>query len=196
MKKRNTNYSKKLLKQILEKSPQVAGFICMSLFELGMITVNTFLSPKYNFDESAGMFLIDWQKSDSTEFKRETIRQGIKRLQKQGIVKIENNKTFLSNLGRKLLEKIKIRNKTLNKKWDGKYRLVIFDIPEKKSITRNWLREELYLMNYSQLQKSVFVGKYLLTEDIIKDIKLRKIEKFVNYLLVDKIYDDSKILKA
>ena len=184
------------MKQILEKAPRAAGFICMSLFEFGMITVDTFLSSSYNFDESAGMFFGNWSGDNSTEFKKETIRQTIKRLEKQGIVRIENNKTCLSALGKKLLEKIRNKNMALSKEWDGKYRLVIFDIPEKKSHIRNWLREELYLLNYSQLQKSVFVGKYPLTKDIIKNIKLKKIEKFVNYLLVDKIYDDSKISKA
>ena len=102
---------------------------------------------------------------------------------------------FLSKEGKKLFEYIGLRRKALDKKWDKKYRLVIFDIPEKKRVDRNWLRGELYLLHYTQLQESVFISKFSLTEDIIIEIQKRKMNKFVNYLLVDKIFDYSKTKK-
>jgi len=74
------------------------------------------------------------------------------------------------------------------RKWDRKYRVVIFDIPENKRKIRNWLREELYLLDYKKLQESVLIGKYALPDDLIEEIKKYKIGNYVNYLLVDKVY--------
>lgn len=83
---------------------------------------------------------------------------------------------------------VSLNQKNLKRKWDKKYRVVIFDIPEKKSGDRIWLREELYLLKYKQLQKSVYFSKFPLSTDIIKEIRQRKIGNYVNYLLVNKIY--------
>lgn len=113
----------------------------------------------------------------------------------QGIVKKKGNIFSLSESGVKLFDVISLRKKILAKKWDGKYRLVIFDIPEKKREDREWLREELYLLEYVQLQKSVFISRHSLSEDIVFEIQKRKMSKFMNYLLVDKIFDYSKIKK-
>ena len=78
MRERNVYYSKKLLKQILEGTPKIAGFICLSLFELGAITVSTFLSPTYKFEEPIALFLGDW-KNKPVKLKKETIRKNQKR---------------------------------------------------------------------------------------------------------------------
>jgi CRISPR-associated endonuclease Cas2 len=94
-----------------------------------------------------------------------------------------------------LLGSIKNKASAIRGKWDGKYRLVIFDIPEKKNKIRAWLRQELYSLNFSQLQKSVFIGKYPLPDEIIREVKKAGISDCVNYLLVDKIFDDKRIKK-
>ena len=80
------------------------------------------------------------------------------------------------------------RKRSVNQKWDSKYRVVIFDIPEKESEKRNWLRQELVLLKYGKLQKSVFVGKHPLPADLIREIKSSKMGNYVNYLLVERIY--------
>ena len=45
-------------------------------------------------------------------------------------------------------------------KWDGKWRIVIFDIPEKKKKAREVLRAKLKDLGFKELQKSVFVLPY------------------------------------
>jgi len=54
-----------------------------------------------------------------------------------------------------------------NKKWDGKWRLVIFDIAEKVRIVRNWLRKKLKELGFGQLQKSVWLSPH----DVLADFK-------------------------
>lgn len=52
------------------------------------------------------------------------------------------------------------RFKTLeisDKKWDGWWRVVIFDIPESKRLARDALRRKLIFFGFYSLQKSVFI---------------------------------------
>jgi phenylacetic acid degradation operon negative regulatory protein len=135
------------------------------------------------------MVFADTKELKKKKIKEITIRQNIRRLQKHGFVIKKEGKLRLTLKGENLADYILKRKKKLNKKWDKKYRVVIFDIPENKRLDRDWLRKELYLLKYKQLQKSVFMSKYSLTEDIVKEIKLRKIGNYVNYLLVDKVYE-------
>lgn len=105
-----------------------------------------------------------------------------------GFVKKTGNKYSLTKSGWDIVRLIMNKRKTLSSKWDGKYRLVIFDIPEEKNKIRDWLRQELYLIDYHKLQESVFIGKHPLPPDLIKEIKENKIGSCVNYILADKIY--------
>ncbi len=121
------------------------------------------------------------------------MRQTISRLQEYGFVEEDNNNNFLLTVrGEKVAEKILGYKKRLEEEWDGKYRLVIFDIPEVNRQHRNWLRQELYFLGYEKLQNSVFISKLSLTEELVQEIKERGIESGVNYLLVEHVYDLEK----
>ena len=51
-------------------------------------------------------------------------------------------------------------------KWDGKWRIVVFDIPENLRSIRQALREHLCRLQFYQLQKSVFVLPYECGDEI------------------------------
>ncbi len=51
---------------------------------------------------------------------------------------------------------------------DGIERIVIFDIPERERRKRDAIRAELLSCNFSQLQKSVWIGTNPLADDFIK----------------------------
>ena len=53
------------------------------------------------------------------------------------------------------------------KKWDKKWRIVLFDIPEEQRMWRNILRAQLKRLQFRELQKSVFVHPF----DCMKEIK-------------------------
>ncbi len=99
------------------------------------------------------------------------IRVNISRLEKQGIIrKSENEKFELTADGEEMVAYIKNRYSILNKKWDKKIRVVVFDIPEKEKRYREWFRTELGLLLFKQLQKSVYFGKYPIQDDLYQDI--------------------------
>lgn len=80
------------------------------------------------------------------------------------------------------------------KKWDNKWRIVIFDIPQKKRLQRDNLRFTLKQIGFVKLQNSVWVFPYD-CEELVTLLKLDfKIGKDILYIIADKIEND-KILK-
>jgi uncharacterized protein (UPF0333 family) len=95
------------------------------------------------------------------------LRRSIASLYKSKLVKeIENFDgsitMILTDKGRKKAITFNIDNMEIRKpnKWDKKWRLIIFDIPEKKRGARDALRETIKRLGFYELQKSVFVFPY------------------------------------
>jgi len=71
--------------------------------------------------------------------------------------------------------------------WDGKWRFVIFDIPEKLRVARDVLREKLKMIGFVQLQKSVWVSPYKCEDEIAFIASVYEVERYVNYIEAFKI---------
>ena len=80
------------------------------------------------------------------------------------------------------------------KKWDGKWRLVLFDIPEKDRVFRDILRKHLKTLKFRKLQHSVFVSPYPFEKPILELVRLYSAEKYVRVISAMKI-DNEKNLK-
>jgi len=89
----------------------------------------------------------------------------------------ERQARFLDLYGRS----IRIRKP---KKWDGKWRVVVFDIPEDSRTFRNILRQHLYELEFHQLQKSVFVSPYPYEKPLLELVTLYGAEAHVRIMTV------------
>jgi len=79
-------------------------------------------------------------------------------------------------------------------KWDKKWRIVIFDIPQTRKLQRERLRFTLKQIGFVKLQHSVWVYPYD-CEDLITLLKLDfKVGKDILYIIAEKIEND-KILR-
>lgn len=76
------------------------------------------------------------------------------------------------------------------KRWDGLWRVVIFDIEEKHRRLRDIFRRRLVQLNFFPLQKSVFVCPYPCFDEIEFLRELYGVAFSAKYLLVQKIEDD------
>jgi CRISPR/Cas system-associated endoribonuclease Cas2 len=65
--------------------------------------------------------------------------------------------------------------------WDRKWRIVFFDIPEKRRSARNALRNKLQELGFRELQKSVFVYPYHCQDEIDFIVEFFKIRQCVRY---------------
>lgn len=183
--KGSLKYTEKIKRNILNGTFDSAALTFSFLMDLGEMTIEAFLKPSLYADlpaENLKFSLPD------KKLKKATIQQTLKRMEKHGFVKREGDKYSMTFIGNSVAKYILKRKKIFEKKWDKKYRVVVFDIPEKKKQFRNWLRNELYLLRYTKLQESVFIGKFPLPKDLIAEINHKKISKNIDYLLVDKIY--------
>lgn len=91
---------------------------------------------------------------------RDTVSKSIARLERAGLVtKDKNNFINLTAKGQKRLTEIERADFQLPKpeKWDGKWRLVSFDIKEKRKDVRELLRTTLKSVGFVHLHHSVWV---------------------------------------
>lgn len=98
-------------------------------------------------------------------------------------------------LGKKKIKKLILEEMEIiePKKWDKKWRLVIFDIPESKKHARESMRYRLQQLDFFQCQKSVWIHPFPCMEEIefLKDFF--NIKPFVKLFIVDKM-EDGKVL--
>lgn len=135
-------------------------------------------------------------------FKKNYINQTIDRLVKQGLVKITlNDKGIkvvkLTENGKTKLKSYQLKDLQIKKpeKWDGKYRVIIFDIKEWRRSTRDKLRRWFEQLGLIRLQNSVWVYPYDCRE-IIDLLKANyKIGKEVLYLEVSYLENDKSLRK-
>jgi DNA-binding transcriptional regulator PaaX len=90
------------------------------------------------------------------------------------------------------LDKITIKNP---RKWDGYWRLVLFDIPEKQKIGREALRSKLKQLGFYQLQKSCFIHPFDCKSAIDFISEIFEVSRYVNFILVKEIEGASQLVK-
>lgn len=125
------------------------------------------------------------------------INEAVGRLIRKNLVKIDRDgKLSLSKAGIErlyFLEEGKLAKK--KQKWDGKWRMVIFDINEKRKKSREHLRYLLNKIGFVRLQDSVWVYPYE-AEEIISLIKVDNfLQKEVLYLMIEKVGNDDNLRK-
>ena len=189
-KKRGTAY------KIFSKGANATASILFGLYENVQLAQEMFLRdcPQYpGFDLVRAMFGCD----NPPKFKKATVRSNFLRLQKEGLIQQDPKQKFyyLTDKGKELVFYVKNRFLILNEPWDKKLRIVIFDIPEKQKHWRYYLRKELELMQFKQLQRSVYVGKYPLPQSLISEIEDNNFGKDIHIFTIDKADRQEEILK-
>ena len=126
-----------------------------------------------------------------SDFRKQTFTSSLARLRKKGLVekKINENKVIikLTTAGRDWLLK---NGPDYNFKWDGLWRLVIFDIPESHRKVRDVLRNRLKSWGFAKWQKSVWASKKPLTKELRLLVKELGIENWV--LVVESNHADKR----
>ncbi|MDO8560666.1 MAG: CRISPR-associated endonuclease Cas2 [bacterium] len=102
----------------------------------------------------------DWKTFHEKERRR--IKEAIRRLRERRLTEIivKNGKEYLqiTEQGKKILRNFELDIITLPQKnrWDHKWRIVMFDIPEQKRKSRRVFQTKLVELGFFPLQKSVF----------------------------------------
>lgn len=116
------------------------------------------------------------------------------------IIKKEEDKftVKLAEKGKKIVKEILFEGMNIKKQkvWDKKWRIIIFDIPErKKRHMRDAMRQKLQRIGFYQLQKSVWIHPYPCEKEVQLLCEVFGINPFVNIITAEKIYNDDILLK-
>lgn len=128
--------------------------------------------------------------SGMREVPKSSLARALKRLREKGFVEKTTNKDEskiilrLTEIGREFLLLSKSEDEI---KWDGKWRIVVFDIPEKRRTVRNILRSRLKLWGFTPWQQSVWASKKNITYKLRQLINELGIEDWVLVLESDNI---------
>lgn len=130
----------------------------------------------------------EWKKINKKE-----LREGINYLYRLNFINknSDNNGLMtvsLTKKGRLWALNIQLDNiKNKKEKWDGKWRIVAFDIPEKYRKGRDALRQKLKKIGFCELQKSILITPYKCKEEIENLIKFFELGKYVRFGVLESI---------
>ncbi|MDO8553004.1 MAG: CRISPR-associated endonuclease Cas2 [bacterium] len=125
------------------------------------------------------------------------IKNVASRLASQGLVRFKNKGFIeLTESGQREFHRLELEmvlRSNVRRKWDKRWRMVIFDIPERYRNIRDKLRVTLQSYGFHQLQQSVWIFPYD-CEDVVTLLKADLgVAGSVLYAIVEKLENDSRL---
>lgn len=129
------------------------------------------------------------------------IKKSLKNLEQKEIIDLEekDGKVFVRLKDKNNLTVIKYSIRTLlnlkkkNKKWNKKWFLVFFDVPEIQKNKRNYLRRLLIYIGFYRYQKSIYIFPYECENEIKLIKKIVEGTKYIKYIIAEKIEDENQV---
>lgn len=126
-------------------------------------------------------------------YKKQSIRNAVFKLKKEGFIITAEDKAVITNLGKKHVNRkiasFKNFNHISNEKSTADL-IVMYDIPENKKAEREWFRWHLKKFGYKMIQRSVWVGPSPLPKDFVIYVKSLGLHKIVKVLKLAKPYGE------
>lgn len=181
------------LEKEIQKEVNVRNFL-LTFVDLGMYFVKATDERKF-YRKSINDYF-KWREKDGYEFSRRLYYLKKKKLIK---VYIKGKKTYLelTRKGKSRASFYLNRSRRIKKKmpkWDGKWRMAIFDIPESKRDKRDTLRRWLKHLGLIELQKSIYIYPYDFKKELDCIVDLIAIWEYVKYMITDIIQGEEGII--
>lgn len=151
-----------------------------------------------NFFRELNKYLEEKFKKEDKSFNPQELSQALYYLKKRKLIntKEKGGKTIilLTEKGKKRKLQYDLNNMEIIKPriWDKKWRLLMFDIPENKKMTREALRGKLKNLGFYQFQKSVWIYPYSCENEIDFIAEYFSIGQYITLLTVQ-IADDKPL---
>lgn len=132
--------------------------------------------------------------------RHDRVKRSLKLLEKKDCIRRASKRSewdyTLTDTGKKLLLKKHITQLTIQKplRWDGKWRMVIFDIPENFNKARNALRWKLKQLGFHYLNLSVWIYPYECRDEINAIVDYYRVGRFVRYMRLE-YFDGMEIME-
>lgn len=182
-----------LAKQFLESDTAAAKTtkILLAVIALGAIFAIGTVAPN--------IFRIFSKHVRSRRFSRPQITAALQSLERSHYVDIEEHgsRTIvkITHKGKQVVKSFSLECLQIKKqgRWDGKWRVVVFDIPIRHRKGREGLRWKLKDMGFYQFQKSIWAYPYPCDEEILFVAKFFGVEKCVEVFIVDRMLSDTRL---
>jgi DNA-binding transcriptional regulator PaaX len=179
----NTNLSKKgeIAKDIL-LAIGLSGLLVMTLALPGLAVALKPFMKRRQYSRAQITRSLNGLKKNKTIILGQRGDKIVAELTKEGLKKIQEYK----------LEELKIKKQ---RRWDHKWRIVIFDIPESLKSYRLAFSTKLKELGFILVQKSVWLNPYPCEEEIRLLTNFYNINRFVRVILAENIDDQPPLLK-
>jgi len=141
----------------------------------------------------------EWKKIDQRNFNRSVRRLSAQRLVKEVCLPDGSFKLVLTKEGARQARVQYLFGKSIRfenpKKWDKKWRIILFDIPEKDRKFRDVLRLHLRELKFYKLQHSVFISPFPCEKQLLELVSLYKVGSFVRIVTADWVDNDENLKK-
>lgn len=128
---------------------------------------------------------------DFKYYKYQTFANRCSDLKRKGFIKEVNGNYFITSRGEDFLNKKDYYFKkfeTDKKENDPKDLLILYDIPQNKTTSRNWFRGELQRFCFVMIQRSVWVGPSPLPKEFSEHLKNIGLDKCIKTFKLAKGY--------
>jgi len=144
------------------------------------------------------LYLIAGKESPyAKDFSRTQVTRKLRYLDDRGYISTTDGSYALTKQGRDVLTEEKIWSLKISvpKKWDKKWRMVLFDIPAKKSKQRNAFRARLKELGLVLYQHSVWIYPYPLEETVRSISDFYLISNCVLFAVAEELNGEKKLTK-
>jgi len=191
--------TKQIAEEFLQSGSRAATatkFLLMAFDVLDIVLSN--ISTKGILDEMSGF----GRRRHYSQKELQSVFSVLKQRKMVEIVREKNGKSkvILTNKGRKRVrefcfEELRIQK---TKRWDKKWRVLVYDIPTKPKIynnAREALRAKIKDLGFVQLQKSVWVCPYECEDEILYLAENYSVTKYIEIFTVEKMLHEDLLKK-
>ncbi|OGF74148.1 CRISPR-associated endonuclease Cas2 [Candidatus Giovannonibacteria bacterium RIFCSPHIGHO2_02_43_16] len=164
------------------------------LLLLGGVALGLARSPRQYF------YIIKNIKKDWRTIEKRKLYYSLNKLRKEKYIEIKNSRdgsamAVLTEKGRNKALAYSIDEMMIPPmaRWDKKWRIILFDIPEKHKKARNALAAVLKRMGWYQFQKSVFVHPFECENEINFVVRFFNIEPYVSLIKTEDIDRETEL---
>jgi len=199
MKQKETqSHFKKYLNDFIESESfsATAGKFMLMTIALGGIAITGPIVP--------GLIKLIGEFKQTEKYTKDQIKNAFSNLKRRKLIKIieegEKIKVHLTNKGTERFKEYSFESLAIKKPshWDGKWRILIFDIPTKPKIynlAREAFRKKIKELGFFQMQKSVWIYPFECEDELLLIAEIFQVQKYIEILTVEKLLHE-KELKA
>jgi len=131
---------------------------------------------------------------------KDEIRRRVNYLKKMGYIEtfVAGKERYyeITDKGLKRIKEFDILHPQIHRptKWDRKWRIVIFDVPNKMKNSRDAFRLKLLEIGFQKIQESVYVYPYECTQEVSMLSEKLMIQKYVSILISEIIQGEEQII--